>query len=93
MGISSCTENGEGQQEDHNLQRSHQYRQGGNQRTYAHLCSTVESSGKNVVVLDEPPGVASAQVPLGNVRDREVREDGRVDADTEPPDVVTIDPD
>lgn len=46
------------------------------------------TSTENVIVLVEPFRVARAEVPLREPSDREIRQDGGVDADTKPADVV-----
>ena len=54
----------------------------------SHLCTAIQSSGDDIVVLVKPSGIASSQPPLRYEGNREEREGGRVDTHGKPANVV-----
>lgn len=83
----SCTLDSERKQENHNLSQTSALIE---RRIFEemYLSSTVERRAQNVVILGEPSGVTSAQPPLGKPCNGEQREDGRVDTDAKPSDII-----
>lgn len=55
------------------------------------LCSTVHRRREDIVILDKPLRMVRSDVPLGREADKEIGEDGGVDADTKPTDIVSHD--
>lgn len=55
------------------------------------LCSTVHRRREDIIILDKPLRMVRPNVPLGREADEEIGENGGVDADTKPADIVGYD--